>query len=108
MAGFPKASASRPNVYQNITAPAAGSIVCSNPFGTGTQQIRVISTLAGWASVDHSTSATIATSANIPGSGMYIPVSVSDGCYLVVTPGQLLTFCSTAGSSGYISITEMA
>ena len=107
-AGFDKQPASRPYVYQNITAPAAGAIVCTNKFGSSTQHIRILSTLAGWVSIDQSTSATLVTSANIPGTGMFIPASTVGGEYFTVTPGQLLTFCSTSGTSGYVCVTEMA
>lgn len=111
--GWDKQPASRVNTYQNVTwltttGPAAGPIVCSSPFGKSTQQIRVISTIAGWISIDQSTSSTLVTSANIPATGMFVPASTVGGEYFTVTPGQLMTFASTGVTTGVISITEMA
>jgi hypothetical protein len=109
-AGFDKQPASRANVYQNITyagGTGGGPTVVSTFFHASTQQIRVISTLAGFVSIDQSTSATAVTSANMP-SGMIIPASTVGGEYFVVTPGQFLSYCSTSTSSAYISITEVA
>jgi len=109
--GFDKQSASRPNIYQNITwlttGGAPGPKVCSAPFSASTQQIRVFSSIAGWMSIDQSTSTTVATTGTIP-SGLFIPTSTVNGEYFIVTPGQILTFFSTGTTTGYVSVTEMA
>ena len=116
--GFDKQPASRPITYQNFVYTGGTSpttTVYSAKFGPSTQQIRVISSLAGWCSIDQSTvaastsvlSATVG-STNIPGTGMQIPASVTGGEYFIVTPGQLFTFASTSTSSGNISVTEMS
>ena len=117
-AGFDKQPSSRPNVYQNmfyVGGASPSTTIYSTKFATATQQIRVISSLAGWASIDQSTvaaSTTVASatvgSTNIPGTGMIIPASTVGGEYFVVTPGQLFTFASTSTASGTVSITEMA
>jgi len=117
-AGFDKQPASRPVIYQNLTYTGGASpstTVYSSKFSNGTQHIRVISTLAGWCSIDQSTvaastsvqSATVG-STNIPATGMSLPASQVGGEYFIVTPGQLFTFASTSTSSGYVSVTEMA
>lgn len=111
--GWDKQPSSRVNVAQNITwlttaGPNPGPIVCTSKFSNGTQQIRVISQIAGWVSIDQSTSSTLVTSANIPATGMFVPASTVGGEYFAVTPGQLLTFCSTGTTTGVISVTEMA
>ncbi len=115
---FSKQTASRPNIYQNITYTGGASpttTVYSAKFSPGTQQIRVFSSLAGWCSVDISTVAASTTvqsatvgSTNIPATGMFIPAATVQGEYFAVMPGQLFTFASTSTSSGYVSITEMA
>ena len=108
---FNKQPASRPVVYQNLTLAAPPVLQCTAKFSNGTQQIRVLSSIAGWASIDQTTSATGITSASIvttaPG-GFFLPAATFTGEYFAVTPGQLFTFCSTGVSSGNISITEMA
>jgi hypothetical protein len=108
---FEKQPASRANVYQNLSyvgGASGGPTVLSTFFGKATQQIRVISSLAGWASIDQSTSSTLVSSTSIPAAGFQIPASQVGGEYFICTPGQFLSFCSTSTSSGYISITEMA
>lgn len=111
--GWDKQPASRPITYQNLAytggaSPSTG--VVSAKFGVATQQIRVISTLAGWMSIDQSTTAGSGTvgSTAIPGVGMQIPASTVGGEYFTVTPGQVFNFASTSTSSGNISITEMS
>ena len=116
--GFDKQPASRPVTYQTMfyTGGASPSTtVYSAKFGVATQQIRVISTLAGWCSIDQSTVAASTTvqsatvgSTNIPGTGMIVPASTVGGEYFTVTPGQIFTFASTSTSSGNLSITEMS
>ena len=110
--GFSKQPASRPTIYQNLTSPNPTATVCSAKFSNGTQQIRVITSLAGWFSIDQSTSVTGVSSTTVATSspgGTFIPAATFTGEYFTVTPGQLLTFCTTtAGSSGYVSVTEMA
>ena len=115
---FNKQPASRPNIYQtlnNAGGATPSTTVYSRKFSSGTQQIRVISTVAGWCSIDQSTVAAstsvasaVVGSTNIPATGMAIPASAAGGEYFIVTPGQLFTFASTSTSSGYVAITEMA
>jgi hypothetical protein len=108
--GFSKQGASRPVKYNFLTyagGTSGGPVVCSSPFGNATQHIRVFSTVAGYISIDQSTSVTIVTSANMP-SGLPIPASMVGGEYFITTPGQLLSYCSTSTSSGYVGVTEMA
>ena len=108
---FNKQPASRPVVYQNLTLAGPPVLMCTAKFSNGTQQIRVLSSIPGWMSIDQTTSATGITSASVvttaPG-GLFLPAATFTGEYFAVTPGQLLTFCSTGTSSGNLSVTEMA
>lgn len=106
--GFDKQPSSRPVTYQNLSFAAGPAPAQStSAFGKATQQIRVMATIAGWFSIDQP-GATTVTSNNIPGTGVFLPASTAVAEYYMVTPGQVLTFCSTGASSGYISITEVA
>jgi hypothetical protein len=108
--GFDKQPASRLNKYQTLSylgGASGGATVISTFFANSTQHIRVISSVAGYISIDQTTAATIVTSANMP-SGALLPASTVGGEYFVVTPGQFLSFCSTSTSSANLSVTEMA
>ena len=108
--GFDKQPASRPIIYQNMLIASPIATVCSAKFSNGTQHIRVLSTVSGWVSIDQSTSTTAVTSATIittVGAGCFIPAATFTGEYFTVTPGQLLTFCTTGLTTGTISVTEM-
>jgi len=108
--GFDKQPASRPLIYQNVTMPTPIQTVCSAKFSNSTQHIRVLSQISGWVSIDQSTSTTAVTSATIVttvGAGFFIPAATFTGEYFTVTPGQLLTFCTTGLTTGVISVTEM-
>jgi hypothetical protein len=108
--GFDKQPASRFNKFQTLVytgGASGGATVISTFFANSTQHIRVISSVAGYISIDQSTSSTIVTSANMP-SGALLPASTVGGEYFIVTPGQFLSYCSTSTSSANISCTEMA
>ena len=111
-AGFDKQPASRPNVYQNmfnVGGASPSTTIYSAKFAVATQQIRVISSLAGWASIDQTTSVTAVSSTTLGSTtgGFFIPAATFTGEYFTVTPGQLLTFASTGTTTGIVSITEM-
>lgn len=109
MPDWDKQPASRPNVYQNLSfASGPAPAQTCTAFGKATQQIRVMSTINGWVTFSGNLSGTTVTSNNIPGTGIFFPASTAIAEYYAVTPGQTLSFCSTAASSGYVSITEMA
>ena len=115
---FDKQGASRPHIYQVIQYNSASA--GTTKFGAGTQQIRVMSQVGGWGTINDTTNdSVIATSAG--GVGMFI-TGISTGYpaavtavtgspypeYFAVTPGQIFFFSSTTTSTGAISITEMA
>ena len=116
--GFDKQAASRPVIYQVLQYNSAS--VGSTKFKAGTQQIRVMSQIGGWGTINDTTNdSVIATSAG--GVGMFITgistgtpgaATVATGSpypeYFTVTPGQLFFFSSTSTSTGAVSITEMA
>jgi hypothetical protein len=65
----------------------------TTPFGSQTRQVRIVSTLALWATID-STAVVTANSASA-----LIPANVPE--YFCATPGQVL---STSTSTGYVSL----
>ena len=69
------------------TAQTNASVTTTN-FGSQTYQVRIVSTLPIWATID-----TTAT--------------VTAGSYFAVTRGQQLNFISTSTSTGYVVLTEM-
>jgi hypothetical protein len=79
----------------------------SSGFGPGTQQIRVLSQLAGWGTVNQSTADSIIAS-SAGGTGMLIAANVAQGDYLTVRSGQIFVFSSTSTSTGAVSVTEMS
>ena len=116
MAGaFSKQSASRPIFYQVMQLATGASVVTTGKFGLATQQIRVLSQLPAWITINQTTSdSVIATSAG--GVGIFTTGGSSSGValyagafpeYFTVTPGQLLVAASTSTSSFAISVTEM-
>lgn len=106
MANFvPKQSSNYPNIYQVLQYNSATCF--STKFNSQTQQIRVLSQLAGWATVNQTTAdVTIATSAG--GVGMVIAANTAQGDYFTVRPGQIFVFSSTSTATGAVSVTEMA
>lgn len=108
--GFDKQPASRPIVYRQLAyvgGASGGATVWTTGFQSGTQHVRVISSLAGYTAIEQSTSSLIISSGSLP-VGMLLPASTVGGEYFIVTPGQFLSFCSTSTSSGNLTITEMA
>lgn len=101
----PKQSSNYPVKYQVLQYNSATAF--STNFGTGIQQIRVLSQLAGWATVNQSTSDSIIAS-SAGGIGMVIAANTAQGDYFTVRPGQIFTFSSTSTSTGAVSVTEMA
>ena len=81
------------------TAQTNASQTTTN-FGSQTRQVRIVSTLAIWATVD--TTATVTANS----SATYLPANAPPE-YFAVTPGQVLNFISTSTSTGYVVLTEM-
>jgi hypothetical protein len=117
--GWDNQAASRPNVYQVLNWTSTG-LVQTSKFAIATQQIRVMSQIAGWGTINQTTSDSIlATSAG--GVGMLI-TGLSTGFpgaatalsgspypeYFTVTPGQIFCFASTSTSTASLTVTEMA
>lgn len=105
-----KQPASRAIKYQTVAWPGTGTAL-STYFGSETYQVRIISQVAIWATIDSTrgdlTGATLPTTAG--GFGMFIPASTVGGEYFACTPGQSFIFSSTTTSSAFsIAITEMS
>jgi hypothetical protein len=73
----------------------------TTPFGSQTRQVRIVSTLPIWVTLD---STAVVTAA----SGSALIAANAVGEYFTVTPGQVLNFISTSTSTGYVSLTEMS
>lgn len=99
-----KQSSSKPSKYQVLQYNAATCF--STNFAPGVYQIRVLSQLAGWATINQSTADSIIAS-SAGGTGMVIAANTAAGDYFTVQPGQILVFSSTSTSTGAISVTEM-
>jgi hypothetical protein len=112
MASFiSKNSSNYPFKYQTLNyggGASGGATVFTTTFGPETQQIRVLSQVGGWGSIDQSTSSITVTSGSGSNTGMLLAANTAQGDYFTVRPGQFFSFCSTTTSSGSISCTEMA
>ena len=111
-----KQPTSRPVKYQVVQYNSATA--WTTKFGSNVNQIRVLSQLGGWATINDTTAdGVIATTAG--GVGMIVsgistgyPAAVTTVAgisvpeYFTVKPGQILTFASTSTTTGAISITE--
>ena len=99
-----KQSSSKPNRYQVLQC-ATGATVFSSGFAPGISQIRVLSQLAGWGTINQSTADLIIAS-SAGGTGMQITTGGAE--HFTVQQGQIFVFASTSTSSGAISCTEVS
>lgn len=100
-----KRPSNKPGRYQVLQYNAATCF--SSGFATGVQQIRVVSQLAGWGTINQSTGDSIIASSG-GGVGMIVPANTADGEYFTVQQGQIFVFSSTSTSTGAVSVTEMS
>lgn len=101
---FGKAPSSRIIGAQIVQWPGSGTVVSTN-FGSQTYQVRVISQINGYISVDGSS--TIISTSTFAG-GTFIAANTASGDYWTCLPGQFLSFTSTTTSSGgFVSVSEM-
>lgn len=96
--GQPSSRLGRSIVTQVATAQT-NATQFTTPFSAQTYQVRVVSTLALWATIG-STAVVTANSA-----ATFIPANVPE--YFAVTSGQVLNFISTSTSTGYVTFSEM-
>jgi hypothetical protein len=85
---------------RSVVTALTGATQFTTPFSANTHQVRVVSTLALWATIG-STAVVTANSA-----AAFVPANVPE--YFTVTSGQVLNFISTSTSTGYVTWTEMA
>jgi len=95
----PSSKLGRAIVTQVTTSQVNASVTTTN-FGSQTYQVRIVSTLPIWATID--TTATVTANS----SATYIPANVPE--YFAVTRGQQLNFISTSTSTGWVVLTEMS
>jgi hypothetical protein len=99
-----------PLKYQTLNyagGASGGATVFTTPFTSQTEQIRVLSQVSGWASIDQTTSSITVTSGSGSNTGMLLAANTAQGDYFTVRRGQFFSFCSTTTSSGSMSVTEM-
>jgi len=96
---FQKASSSRLglNKVLNYTGSGAFSTTGVSP---GIYHLRVLSQLPGFLSIDVAAAST--------GVGALIAANTAGGDYFSCVPGNIVTFSSTASTTGSLSVTEMS
>jgi|RhiMetdeSRZDD1v2_1073273.scaffolds.fasta_scaffold2710944_1 hypothetical protein len=87
------------SIVTQVATAQTNATQFTTTFGSQTRQVRLVSTLALWATID-STAVVTANS-----SATYIVANLPE--YFAVTPGQVLNFISTSTSTGYVVLTEM-
>ena len=105
---YGKQAASRIIVGQPLTWTGSGQIVSSR-FSAQTYQVRLISQINGWVSIQDSTSTLFSTSTLLGSpAATFIAANTASGDYFACNPGQVLVLTSTTTSSGVlISLAEM-
>jgi hypothetical protein len=90
---------------QNLSYAGSG-VVVSTGFTSQTYQVRIVSTVAGNIAIDvtGSSSTQVSTSG---GTGSLISANAV-GEYFSVSPSEILTFSSTGGTAGVLSVSEVA
>jgi hypothetical protein len=88
------------SIVTQVATAQTNATQFTTPFAANTHQVRVVSTLALWATIG-STAVVTANSASA-----LIPANVPE--YFTCTSGQVLNFISTSTSTGYVCWTEMA
>jgi hypothetical protein len=87
------------SIVTQVATAQTNATQFTTPFGSQTRHVRLVSTLALWATID-STAVVTANSAAI-----YLPANTLE--YFGCSPGQVLNFISTSTSTGYVVVTEM-
>ena len=96
-----KATSSRlgRSIVTNIATAQTNTTLFTTPFSAQCRQVRLVSTLALWATIGSTAVITANSSAAL------LPANTLD--YLTVSPGQVLNFLSTSTSTGYVVVSEM-
>ena len=84
---------------RSIVTALSSATQSTTTFGSQTRQVRIVSTLPIWATID--TTATVTANS----SATYLPANFPE--YFGCSPGQQLNFISTSTSTGYVVLTEM-
>lgn len=109
-----KQPGSHPIKYQVLQSNSA--TVWSTNFGPNVNQIRVVSQIGGWGTVNDTTADSVVPTSG-GGVGMIITGLTTAGTisygvgkpeYFAVNAGQIFMFSSTSTSTGAVSVTEMA
>jgi len=87
------------SIVTQIATAQTNATQFTTPFSAQTYQVRIISTLAIWATIG-STAVVTANSA-----ATYLAPNWPE--YFAVTSGQVINFISTSTSTGYVTFTEM-
>jgi hypothetical protein len=104
-ANFAKQGSSRVIVGQPLTWAGSGTVATTN-FSPQTYQLRIISQIPAWISINGST--TIASTTTLAGL-TFIAANTASGDYFACNPGQILVLTSTSATTGIvISVSEMS
>ena len=95
---FPRASSSRIGANKVLNYTGSG-VVTTTGVSVGVYQVRVLSQIAGFVAID--------TAAASTGVGALVAANTATGDYFACIPGNIVTFSSTLGTSGTLSVTEM-
>jgi hypothetical protein len=95
---FQKASSSRIGFNTILNYTGSGTVSTTNVHA-GCYHVRVLSQVPGFLAID--------VSASSSGSGTLIAANTAGGDYFSCIPGNIVTFSSTLGTSGTLSVTEM-
>ena len=109
MANWGKTRSSRPIKSHSLAYTGSGTVFTTF-FTYPTDQIRVVSQVTGYFTVQETTSITMPSSSSASGAQMPAQTFLSANVAaesLTVSPGMLFAFASTSTSSGYVSIVEM-
>ena len=101
-ANLPHQSASRIIKNQLLQYTGSGTLL-TTPFLSETWQVRVLSQVNGWCSIDNTTGLISSST-----GGALLAANTAAGDYFTVTPGQAFAFSSTTTASGTVSVTEMS
>src|SRR6476646_7380214 len=97
---FQPASKLGRSIVTQVATAQTNATQFTTPFGSQTRQVRIVSTLPIWVTLD-STAVVTANSASA------LIAANAVGEYFAVTPSQVLNFISTSTSTGYVVLTEM-
>ena len=96
---FPKQNSSRLGFNKVLNYTGSG-VVSTTGVSVGIYHVRVLSQIPGFVAIDVAAATT--------GVGTLVAANTAAGDYFSCVPGNIVTFSSTLGTSGTVSVTEMS